>query len=275
MFIIKQVSSCTYYALCYVVVCSAQVFPPGFHDTALLNAYNAAVLRVLDAGTAEVLTKRFIQVPQAACKAGEFSNQSMQVQWNQVSGLWVMMAGALGIGLIIVGFIWVPRWIASNKTLSKWMPCCLRFAKPPKNVRYRQEYKSIRRGAGTEHASKSNLEPRIPTNLHGTESDIEWWAEQYAGSSIGYLDGSADIVPWEVQHRGSAGQLSFERLVVAQLSRLQATIARLEMNSNTRNNNTGNGPHSVGIREMIETSPSMQYMSSRSLDVTHVMGNEV
>ena len=197
------------------------VFPPGFTDTVLLDNYNDAVIAVLATGADEVLNARFIEVPRAPCKDGDFTSSTTQhVEWGQVSGLWVMLGAAVGISLLLLAIKWVPRWVARSESWSRWLPCCVAMTQPNQRVlKARTTMLKIGSGSLSRRTPKS-AQPRIPLSPEELHKDNMQWMERYAGASDGYMDGSLDAPELD--------DAAFQRTVVAQMARLASSVSSLQ-----------------------------------------------
>lgn len=79
------------------------------------------MIEVLEEGLDEALTARFINVQQAPCKQSQFDQQAMQVEFSQVSGLWIMLAAAVGVGALLVAWRWY--WIKWGRPSCE-QSCC-------------------------------------------------------------------------------------------------------------------------------------------------------
>lgn len=65
-----------------------------------VDAYNQAVFKVIEEGGVEELTDQFITLPNAPCKTSSANTDYSSVSFQEVAGLWIILAGSIGIGLL-------------------------------------------------------------------------------------------------------------------------------------------------------------------------------
>ncbi|GAB4818107.1 hypothetical protein N2152v2_005153 [Parachlorella kessleri] len=70
-------------------------------DRALIEAYNRALVPLKQQGTTEALVQQYVSPPPATCKTAAIS-ETGQVTFSQVSGLWILLAGSVGIAVVMM-----------------------------------------------------------------------------------------------------------------------------------------------------------------------------
>ncbi len=78
----------------------AVAFPRGFNNTALLDAVNQALIKLREEGVISLLRDIYVNPPEASCKTALIGD-STQISMSMLSGLWIVLAVAIGIALAI------------------------------------------------------------------------------------------------------------------------------------------------------------------------------
>ena len=174
-------------------------FPPG-SSTAMISAYDAAVISLLHDGGVEALQNRFILVPQAPCKTSGVNQVSKSsVSWSEVSGLWILLGGAFALGLLAVAVYWLWKWAGPRMARVGWFRrfcCCHQQQK-----RVKKSYTTLMALGRQQHSAPSasgagQLTPQVGALGH-LKSEQERWDDRYIGAGDGYLDGSTDVAAVE------------------------------------------------------------------------------
>ena len=198
----------------------------------LLLLYNQAILEIMMSGGMEELQNRFVTVPEASCKTGALDGEKLsQVKWGQVSGLWIMLGIAFGIGCVMVSLYWIGQWMRPGLQKKRWYRrmCCMPIAaskvkddKDDNDVglfsSFTKSYKSLIHFSlskdmfPTRKERRNAAAPKPETGIFNhTQMGDELWDERYEGASAGYLDGSSDVRELERRDRQSARTRSLTR----------------------------------------------------------------
>ena len=172
----------------------SHVFPYAtwFNSPSLILEYDQAIQRLLLDGAMEELQNRFIKIPQATCKTSGVNEGSVsKVEWQEVTGLWIMLAGALVLGIIAVSLYWGYKlgkpWLYRQLWYRKM--CCM-------GANDHEHWGAALTKSYTRLVSigrdKSAIFIASPSKKD-KNSDEEIWAHRYDGAVSGYLDGSADV----------------------------------------------------------------------------------
>jgi len=70
--------------------------------TNLISDYNNALRNLKEFGTTEILINKYLSDAGLECKSGKTQTGKSYVTWDQVAGLWIILGGTVGIGLILV-----------------------------------------------------------------------------------------------------------------------------------------------------------------------------
>lgn len=198
----------------------AHAFPSGSWENSpdLLLEYNQAITEIMMSGGMEELQNRFVTVPEASCKTGSVDSEKVaQVEWGEVSGLWIMLAVALGAGCLIVAMYWLNKWSRAKLSKKRWYRrmCCMPL--DPKDNRglmssvtksYSELVSIGLSGSFGGNKKKSSIKPDGKLrNLFGHQKmDNELWDDRYDGASTGYLDGSSDVQEVERHEQARAAR---------------------------------------------------------------------
>lgn len=186
-----------------------------------VDAFNLNIRRLLESGDIERLQNEFIQVDLADCKTNAVQNSYSSVSWAEASGLWfiLLMAVVAGLLLVIVYRVWL--YYKPRLTSKGWFQRCFPFL-VEKSALNRSLHTMVNKGLSKRMRQDS-------TNA-GYMNSEDWQRYKYAGSPNGYIDGSSDvhIDPSMARIPSSNGRgLSFEQLVIAELSNLRSQVSEL------------------------------------------------
>lgn len=182
----------------------------------LLLEYNQAITEIMMLGGMEELQNRFVTVPEASCKTGSVDSEKVaQVEWGEVSGLWIMLAVALGLGCLIVALYWANKWSRSKLSRKRWYRrmCCMPV--DPKDKRSlmssvtRSYSELVHLGLSGSFGAKNNAvkpDGKIANLFGHSKMDNELWDDRYEGASTGYLDGSSDVQEVERHEQARAAR---------------------------------------------------------------------
>ena len=185
-----------------------------------VEAYNQAVYKVIEDRGVEELTNRFITIPQAPCKTSTVSEGYSTVTFQQVGGLWVILACSVVVGVLCVVCYraWGPgKHKIQHSRWFKWMCPC--FVEPARqkfsksmtqlvnsglkkdnyNVRMSNVDDSLRSADGTAMNTTTTTPITTTSNM---DRDDPMWEYRYNGASLGYVDGSHDAQRAEVMSQG-------------------------------------------------------------------------
>jgi len=80
----------------------AIAFPSGFNNTELLNHVNGIILSLRESGDIKALEDAYIQPATEACSTSDISmKEESKVGFNEVCGLWIVLAVTVGIALMV------------------------------------------------------------------------------------------------------------------------------------------------------------------------------
>lgn len=178
-----------------------------FNAPNLILEYDQAIQRLLLDGAMEELQNRFIKIPQATCKTSSVNEGSVsKVEWQEVTGLWIMMFGALAIGILTVAAYWFIKaakpWFNKQPWYRK--ACCM--------VSDDQSHwgETLSRSytrlvhLGRNRPAASNLSSSKVGKKNNSEQEL--WDNRYQGATAGYLDGSADVHDVEAHYAVAQAQ---------------------------------------------------------------------
>lgn len=80
----------------------AVAFPSNFDDSAFLKEYNRILVALKDSGQMESLEQQWINPPEATCKTRGVSETTTQISFQEVSGLWILLAASVGVAAVLV-----------------------------------------------------------------------------------------------------------------------------------------------------------------------------
>jgi ABC-type amino acid transport substrate-binding protein len=195
-----------------------------------VDAFNLNIRRLLESGEIERLQNEFINVELADCKTDSVQDTYSSVSWAEASGLWFILLVAVvsGVLLVLVYRVWLyyKPYLMRKRWFQKWFPFMV-----DKSALNRSLHTMIEKGL-------SNRMKR-QDSLGGGEymGNEDWERYKYEGSPDGYVDGSSDVHVHPSMPRVSSNNrrgLSFEQVVIAELSNLREQIADLTKEEKSR-----------------------------------------
>lgn len=195
-----------------------------------VDAFNLNIRRLLESGEIERLQNEFINVELADCKTDSVQDTYSSVSWAEASGLWFILLVAVvsGVLLVLVYRVWLyyKPYLMRKRWFQKWFPFLV-----DKSALNRSLHTMIEKGL-------SNRMRRQDSLGGGEYMDNEDWERyKYEGSPNGYVDGSSDVHVHPSMPRVSSNNrrgLSFEQVVIAELSNLREQIADLTKEEKSR-----------------------------------------
>lgn len=70
--------------------------------TSLMRDYNDALRNLKEFGSVEILLNKYLSVGGLECKTGKTQSGKSYVTWDQVAGLWIILGGTVGLGVLLV-----------------------------------------------------------------------------------------------------------------------------------------------------------------------------
>ncbi|KAL4431059.1 hypothetical protein ABPG75_006315 [Micractinium tetrahymenae] len=80
----------------------AVAFPSNFDDSPFLKEYNRILVALKDMGQMENLERQWINPPEATCKTRGVTETTTQISFQEVSGLWILLAASVGVAGVLV-----------------------------------------------------------------------------------------------------------------------------------------------------------------------------
>lgn len=195
-----------------------------------VDAFNLNIRRLLESGEIERLQNEFINVELADCKTDSVQDTYSSVSWAEASGLWFILLVAVvsGVLLVLVYRVWLyyKPYLMRKRWFQKWFPFMV-----DKSALNRSLHTMIEKGLSNRM--------RRQDSLGGGEymGNEDWERYKYEGSPDGYVDGSSDVHVHPSMPRVSSNNrrgLSFEQVVIAELSNLREQIADLTKEEKSR-----------------------------------------
>ena len=77
---------------------------PEKKNAALVDAFNLALRRLIEVGTAERPENEYNNPPLAPCKQDDVQVEYSVVQFREIAGLWIISRAAIGLGFLLIVF---------------------------------------------------------------------------------------------------------------------------------------------------------------------------
>lgn len=214
-------------------------------NTDFMDAFNIRMRQLLQAGEIENLKEEYIDVQLASCKTDNVDNQYSVVTWKEVSGLWVILGSAVGLGILLI--ILYRLWLYAKPSLLEkaWFRTVFPFLVPKSRL-----HRSLKKMVSTGMSKKDRY-----------LSDEDIWEQRYEGASVGYVDGSSDVQAGYVQQHerdmmceeGGVPRrafarprgLAFEQLVLAELANLKEQMNDMASQHSTDSGSEPLKSHSI------------------------------